>query len=200
MKKLIASGIVVAVAVALLLAWSAHVRKISRGVQGEPVRAVNAFMDTVKTISCLLWDEKERESTARDLKQWLKALEEGKKQDPPESLSKYRLEDPNRFFRNRRLAKGVMTALAIFHFESFSAEQARIQEDRATVNVEFLPTDVLGIGKAIARLGAPEQQKRNKPVRVVFTLEKHRHRWYIVEVGGELAEPIKAFSRLRGRR
>ena len=51
--------------------------------------------------------------------------------------------------------------------------------------------------KVIIALGAPTPEKKKEPVSVRFHLNRHGHRWHIVEIGGELAPAVEAARKLR---
>jgi len=188
MKKVIALVVIVALAVTLWAIHFSYVRRATRSVQGDPARAVEAFMDSAAKLSGLMWDEQTREN----LTKWTKGSEEEKKQ----LLEKYKMEDPRRFFQDEGFARAVVSALCIFHFDSFSLKQTEVEEGTARVTVQFLPLDVFGIRKTVRRLGAPERETKKEPVSVPFHLERHWHRWYIVDVGGELEQLAKSFHKL----
>ena len=192
MKKL--AGRLIALVVIALVIWTAYssrIRSIKEGVQGDPVRTVNSFMNTAKTLSGLMWDEEKREALKADLEKWKESDE------IPPTLKEYGIEDTNRLFSNEEYGKAAAGIICLHHFDSFSVENQTVEEDTATVDVSFLPTDVLGLQNLISALGAPQGQTRDKPISVPFYLRKRGHRWYIVEIRGELANPIDAARRLR---
>lgn len=197
MKKLISLVVILVIILGVWWKYSSYVKGIKEGVQGDPVRTVNSFMDAAVKFSTLLWNEEEREAIRKDLEKWQKGVEEGGKEETPESFKKYGIQDPSRLFENRQYGKAAAAILCLFQFDSFSIEKREIEEDSAKIEVKFLPQDILGIGKIMAEAGVPKGERKEKPVYIPFHLKKHRHRWYIVGVRGELEQGIEATYRLR---
>ncbi len=195
MKRLIIFLVILGIGLGVWWKYSSYVKSIEESVQGDPTRTVNAFMNTVTKLSGLIWNEEEREALLSDIKKWQSA-EEGE-EEIPESLKEYGIENPAPLFKEGEFGKVVASSICLFHFESFSVEETEIEGSNATVEVKFLPLDILGIGKIAAKLGAPQRQRKKEPVSVLFYLERHWRRWYIVGIGGELEKLAKASYRLR---
>lgn len=197
MKKFITLLVILAIILGVWWKYSSYVKSIKEGVQGDPVRTVNSFMNTTVKFSNLLWNEEEREAALKELEKWRKAAEEGEEEAAREALKKYGIEDPSRLFKNKKYGKASVGVICFFQFDSFTTEKRELGEDSAIIEVKFLPQDILGIGKIMAELGVPKGESKKKPIFIPFHLRKHWHRWYIVDVKGELEPAIDAAYRLR---
>ena len=198
MKKLIV--LVVVVAVALIGVWwlyARHVKKIQNSAQGDPVRAVKAFMNTVTTLSTLLWNEDEREDVKQSLDEWKKSLAKDPEAPMPEALKKHGIQAPGPLFEDVEYGKAAMGMFLIYQFDAFSVSEKKVGGATADITVEFLPKDVLGIRKLVAAQGAPAGERRKEPVSAPFRLRRRGYRWHIVEIGGEMGKGIEAMARLR---
>jgi len=198
MKKLIA--LLIVILVIILGAWwkyHSYVKGIKEGPQGDPVRTVNSFMNATEKFSNLIWDEEEREAFLKLLEEWKSKAEEGEEEAAREALQEYGIEDPSRLFEDRKYGKAAASILCLYQFDSFSIERPEIEKDKAIIEVKFLPQDILGIGQIMAAHGVPQRETKKEPILIPFHLKKHRHRWYIVEVKGELEPAIEAARRLR---
>ncbi len=200
MKKGIVAAVVAAVALGMYGLYAAHVRKIQRSVQGDPVRTVNAFMGTAAKLSTLMWDEEERENVRRALKQWEESSEQKDAVEAAELLKQYGIQSPAPLFHEEKYARAAIGILCFFRFDSFALTDKNVQEDKAVVTAEFVPEDVLGLKSLVSKMGAPVPETRKKPVSVSFHLERRGHRWYIIEIGGELSQLIEAARKLRALR
>ena len=190
----------VAFIVIAFVAWSAyiaHVNKIERSDQGDPVRTVTAFMDAAAKASNLIWDEDRQQALKSDVDQWEKQADQLKMDDVKGDLKEYGLEQTSHLFREEKLAKATFTTLCFYQIESFSAEKTSGNENEAVVAVRFTPKSVLGLDKLISALGGPPSKGEHQPISAQFNLERRRRRWYIVEVHGELGSAINASGRLR---
>jgi len=196
MKKIIILVVILVIGVGVWWKYSSYVKGVKEGPQGDPVRTVKTFMDASVKFSGLLWSEEVKEELRRDLKEWQERTEQRKK-EIPENLKKYGMEDPSGLFREKDLGKATLSALCIFHFESFSLQEKSIEKDRATIEVSFQPLDVFGIEKIGEKLGVPKREGKKEPVSVIFHLKRYWYRWYIVDVGGEVEKMTKAVRRLR---
>ena len=176
MKKLITLVVILVIILGGWWKYSSYVKGIKQGVQGDPVRTVNSFMNTAVKFSNLFWNEEEREAFRRELEEWKKQAEEGEEEAALESFKEYGLKDPSHLFKNREYGKAVATILCFFQFDSHSIEKREIEEDSAKIEVKFLPQDFMGIGKIMAEAGVPQREKKEKPVFIPFHLKKHRHR------------------------
>ena len=77
MKKLITLVVILVIILGGWWKYSSYVKGIKQGVQGDPVRTVNSFMNTAVKLSNLFWNEEEREAFRRELEEWKKQAEEG---------------------------------------------------------------------------------------------------------------------------
>lgn len=188
--------LILVVAVAIWGVYAAYVSRIESGPQGDPVRAVEAFMNATAKVSTLLWDEQALESLRNDLKAWQEAAKEGDA-EMPESLKNYGLEDLSGLFTDERYGKAALTALSLYHFDSFSADPSHVGENTATVTVTFIPHDFMGLRRTVSQLGAPESPRREEPVTARFQLKKKWHAWYIEDIQGQMTDVIGGFERLR---
>jgi len=196
-KKLITLVVILVIILGGWWKYSSYVKEIKQGVQGDPVRTVNSFMNTAVKFSNLFWNEEEREAFRRELEEWKKQSEEGEEEASLESFKEYGLKDPSHLFKNSEYGKAVATILCFFQFDSYSIEKTEIEEDSAKIEVKFLPQDFMGIGKIMAEASVPQRERKKKPVSIPFHLKKHRHRCYIVGIKGELERFTEATYRLR---
>jgi hypothetical protein len=197
MKKLITLIVILVIILGVWWKYYSCVKGIKEGHQGDPVRTVHSFMNTAEKFSTLIWDEEEREAFLKLLEEWKSKAEEGEEEAAREALREYGIEDPSRLFENRKYGKAAAGILCLYQFDSFSIEKREIEEDKAVIEVEFLPQDILGIGQIMAARGVPQRETKKEPILIPFHLKKHWHRWYIVEVKGELEPAIDAAQRLR---
>jgi len=197
MRKLITLVVILVIGLGIWWRYSSYVNSIKKSVQGDPVRTVNSFMDATVKFSNLLWNEEVKEALKKDLKKWIEQAEEEGKEEIPESFKKYGIENPSRLFENKRYGKAAAGVISFFQFDSFSVEKTEIEEDSAIIEVKFLPQDFMGIGKIMDNLDVPKRERKEKPVFVPFHLKKHWHRWYIVDIRGELEKLTEATYKLR---
>jgi len=186
-----------AVAFVIWSVYTAHVNEIKNGVQGDPVRTVETFMNVVTGMSTLMWNEERQEDLRREMDEWEASADRLSVEDVKEELKEYGIENVHDLFEEERLAKGTLSALCLHEIESFTIDRTQVNEDNATVTVSFRSKGVLGLDKVIDSLGAPNPAKQRQPISVPFYLEKRRYRWRIVDVRGEMADPIKAMRKLR---
>lgn len=90
----------------------------------------------------------------------------------------------------------MQAAFLLHRFESYAVGTAELSADTAKVEVEFMPSDVLGIGKTIGKLGAPPLPERREPVVVTYRLERRDDGWCITELSGRMEKAIEAFYKL----
>jgi len=197
MKKV--SLLVVVVGVAAVTAWvmwARHVRAVRSGPQGDPVRAVESFMRTAVGINGLLWDEEKRQEVRQALEKWQK----GPSKDAAPSLRELGIADPAPLFQDEGYGKAAMAIFCMYQFDRFSIAGRDLRSRSAEIAVEFVPRDILGIGKLVEKAGAPALERTKKPVTALFRLRKRGRRWFIVEIGGELGRAIEAAHKLRKSR
>ena len=189
---------VAAVIVGLVFWRRAADRKAAiAGPQGEAVRAVETFMNTAAKLSSTIYEERKLEK----LKKEAEALETAPSGEAEKKASditeKYGLKPPYYLFADEELGKATFGALLFFQFDAFVIQSSKVETAKATVTVSVQPKDVLGIGAAIEKLGAPKQKMRKKPVGMFFHLEKRGYRWYITDVTGEIEMVLKLTKRMR---
>jgi len=196
MAKPVNLVLILVVAVAIWGVYAAYVSRIESGPQGDPVRAVKAFMDAAVKVSNLLWNEQVQESLRKELQAWQQSAKEGDA-EMPESLRSYGLEDPSRLFADESFGRGALTAFSLYYFDSYSADRTHLGKETATVQVSFTPYDFMGIRRTVSQLGAPEGPRPQEPMTARFQLQKTWRGWYIKDIQGEPAEAASAFERLR---
>lgn len=197
MKKLISFIIILGIVFGVWWKHTSNVKSAKKSVQGEPARTVKAFMDVTVKMSNLIWKEEERSTVLKDLKEWQKATEEGKKKEIPESFKKYGIEDPARFFKKEKYGKSSLSILALYEYQSYSVGEPKVDGNKAEVGMTFLSSDFMGLGKAVSNLaGKQVMQPRKEPLTIPFYLEQHRYKWYIVDIGGKEGELIRASHRM----
>jgi hypothetical protein len=189
--------VVVLVAAAGWWAYSSHIDSIKNGPQGDPVRTVETFMNTVQTFSGLLWKADVQENLRRDLEAWQQASKDGDA-EMPESLKQLGMADPAPLFSDERFGKNVLGSLVLFEFDSYSVQRTSIRDDSATVHVSFVPLDIMGMRSAMSGLGAQQSTLGDKPVEARFELKKHWHTWRIEDMGGQAADLTRPFRGLGG--
>ena len=195
-KSGIVLGVLLVIAAACWWGYRAHVRKIESGVQGDPVRTVRAFMHTVLTLNTLLWDEEERERVKAAVDAW---EEEGATADAPEALTQRGISSPLPLFDDERRARAAVTVFCLYRFDTFSVTDTKVGEESASVTVQFVPQDVLGLKALVAAHGGKvAEEAEKKPVVVPFQLNRRGHRWRIVKMEGEVGKAVEAMKKLRG--
>ena len=178
--------------------YASSVKAARNGPQGEPGRAVTFFLDNVKKLSDLIWKEGARETAEEDIKKTTRGTPEERERATAELRQKYGIEDTSTLFTEKRFGKAVTGIFSLYEFGTYSVGEARVEGEKATVEVVLSPEDFMGLEKTFSRLSSPSaMQSKLQPVNIPFTLEKKKHRWYIVDVGGRAGDLARAATRLR---
>jgi len=197
MKKLISFIIILGIVAGVWWKHTSYVKRVKKSAQGESARTVKAFMDTVVKMSDLIWKEEERSTVLKDLKEWKKTTDEGKKKEIPESFKKYGIDNPARFFKKEKYGKSALSILALYEYKSYSVGEPKVDGNKAEVTMTFLSIDFMGLGKAVSSLaGKQVMQHRKEPITIPFSLEQHRYKWYIVNIGGKEGDLIRLSNKM----
>ncbi len=197
MKKAVAVAIIVAfVAFALWFRDFRDRKAAEASVQADPVKTVESVMSNTAKLTGLMWDEKQRVALEAEADRLEKAGEEATAEEAKDVFEKYGLVPQYPLFAEEKKGRGFIATLLLHRFDEFEVKSSNVKETTATVLVEFTPKDILGLKALTEQLGAPADKQEPKPVEIVFDLEKTRYRWYITEIHGDLADAVRAFSRL----
>jgi len=177
--------------------YSADLRAVRNGPQGEPARAVTFFFDNVKKLSDLIWKEGAREKAEADIKRAKSGTPEEQEKATAELYQKYGIEDISVLFAEKRFGKAVVGIFSLYKFGTYSIGGANVEGNKATVEVVLAPVDFMGLEKTFSRLSSAPPQSKLQPITIPFALEKKNHRWCIVDVGGRAGDLAKAAARLR---
>ncbi len=197
MKKLIFLLVVLAIIGFGWWKYASNLKAVRNGPQGEPGRAVTFFLDNVKKLSDLIWKEGAREKAEEDIKRTTRGTPEERERATAELRQKYGIEDTSTLFTEERFGKAVSGIFSLYEFGTYSVGEARVEGDKATVEVVLSPEDFMGLEKTFSRLSPVAAQSKLQPVTIPFTLEKKKYRWYIVDVGGRAGDLARAATRLR---
>jgi len=197
MKKLVAVLVILAVAGAVWFKYSNKIKSIAGGPQGEPARAVNFFFENVEKLSNLIWKEGAKEEAEADIKKTRSGSEEERKKAADELRSKYGIEDVKSLFKEEKFGSAVTGTLALFEFGTYSVGEARIDRNKAVVNVQFSPKDFMGMNRAFSKLPSVNASGiKQGTTSIPFSLERSGRKWYIADVGGEAGNLARAASRM----
>jgi hypothetical protein len=199
MKKLIGFLIVVGIAFAIWFQYSSSVKNAQEGPQGTPEKAVLTFMTSAEKMSNLIWKQEENEKIRNLLNEW-KNLDEKDTEKQKEMMERFKaigIEDPRPLFKDKDYAKTAFGVLCLFKFGSYQINEPQIDNNKAEVEVSFLPADFIGLRSTMEGLMDKKPSKRTEPSQIPFHLEKRFHRWYITKIGGEEGRLIDATNRLR---
>lgn len=155
-----------------------HLKKVERSIQGDPIRTVMAFMDTLCFTNNLIWNKEALENLVESLKKWKK----GEYVRPGVELEKWieqieELESPLLLFRNKTLGKGVVAAYTLLNFKSYRVGKTKIKGKEAWIEVEVLEMDPFGLSKLGFKI-----KPKSKPT--PFFLKRYWGKWYIEDIGG----------------
>lgn len=189
--------VVVAVALVLGLWWYAATR--SPGVQGDPASTVTAFMTRSAAMSSILWDEDTQQELKDALDQWRQDDEGEEAERARKTLKEYGIEEVSPLFKDEDYARAASGGFCFYYFDqdSFAIVSSAGREEAATVEVAFQPKDVFGLNRAISALGVPGSSRQPEPMIVPFRLKKHRSKWYIEDIGGQVGKAVSAVKLLQ---
>jgi hypothetical protein len=184
MKKIVILIVLLVVALGGWWKYRAAVREAEAGDQGDPVRAFQAFMDGVMKLNRMTSGPGETQPGAQTT-----PAEAAKPAEPVDAAEQRRQAERNvlRLFEEEQVGRKTTAACGAYRFDSYNITDKKIAEDTATVTVQFQPTDIPGLKKQMMDLGAPNIAVPLKLMVSPFILKKSWHRWYIVEVSGDLA-------------
>ncbi len=198
MKKLIAVLVILAIAGAVWWKYSNKVKSIVSGPQGNPVKVVTFFFETVHKLSNLIWKEGEKEQVKADIKKTQSGTPEEREKATAELHRKYGIGDFKELFREEKFGSAVAGTFSLFEFGTYSVGEAKIDGNKAVVEVKFTPQDFMGMNRAFSKLPSVNASGIKPETTVIpFSLEKSGRLWYIVDVGGKAGELAKTFSRSR---
>jgi hypothetical protein len=195
-KKLMVLAVAAGVVVG---AWWVHGAVVRRGRQGNPVRTVEAFMASTRKVGSMLWDEETRKQMEADQAMLERLAAEGEEEVPADVQERYDIVPVKELFRSPSVGKGTAAAFAMLTVESYEVEESTVEGKEASVRVRIMASDIFGLRQAMADAGLPAGEAAPQPRAhvVVFELQQSWHRWYIVNVEGDLGKMGQLMSRLR---
>ncbi|MEO0072976.1 MAG: hypothetical protein ABIK10_06070 [candidate division WOR-3 bacterium] len=200
MKKLIAIFLVIFIIVIGLVKYHTYKRQAECGPQGSPKKAVATFMENVIKLSNLLWDP----ATQAQAESLLNELENSNKNQEAlqrlnEKLLALGITNPAYLFKDQEYGKAAVAALAFYKFDTWSINEITVDNSYATLEVQIVTSDFLGLKSLVAPLLSEKAQKSMEPntSTETFNLEKRLHKWYIVKILGPQTRLINALDRLR---
>lgn len=199
MRKIIGLVIVVGIVFTIWFLYSSSVKNAQRGPQGTPEKTVLNFFLRAEKMSNLIWKEEERGKIRSLLNEWQNVNKEDheKQKEIAKKFEALGIEDPGPLFKDKNYAKTAFGVFCLFKFDNYRVGEAKIDENKAEVEVSFLPADFLGLKARIGKITGKKSPQKREPSRIPFHLERRFHRWYITEIGGVEGRLINATNRLR---
>jgi len=196
MKKIIAVLVILAVAGVVWWKYSDKVKSAASGPQGEPASTVTFFFENVQKLSNLIWKEGEKEKAEADIKKTQSGTPEEREKATDELYKKYGIGDIKGLFREEKLGNAVTSVFSLFEFGTYSVGEARIDGNKAVVEVKFTPEDFMGMNSAFSKLPSVNTSGIKQETTVIpFSLEKNGRMWHITDVGGKAGDLAKTLSR-----
>lgn len=200
MKRVIVLLLIASAAAAFLWHRNHVAQTADPPLPADPAAAVDVFMGTMAKLSALMWDEERRQQLAEEAGDLQHRPEAEARTRAKDIWDRYGLKSPLYLFADPAHGKAVQATLLLVRFESYEVTPAESAETAATVDASFTPADVLGIGDAIERLGAPSPLRQTQAVTLTFHLERHGDGWRITATSGTLQGTIDAFHRVAAHR
>jgi len=194
-KVLMWAGLIAAVLVALYVRDVLDRRAAAESVQRDPETAVGSFMSTMAKLTQLVYGESRHEELEEQVDELEAKGEEVTEKEVADLCEKYGLESQAPLFRKEKTGKAIMAAFLVMRFEEFEVTGCDIEGETARVDVKFTPLDILGLKALTEKMGVPADERGPEPMRVSFDMEKHRHRWYITDMKGDLGKLSRAFGK-----
>ena len=200
MKRLFVLALIGLAAAAFLWHRNRAAESSEPPLPADPAAAVDIFMGNMAKLGALMWDEEQRERLATEAADLEGRPEAEARTRAKDIWERYGLTSPLYLFAEPAYGKAVQAALLLVRFESWDVATAETTETTARVDASFVPADVLGIGQAIEKLGAPSPVRRREPIILTFHLGRHGDGWRITSTSGSLQSTIDAFAKVAARR
>ncbi|MBU1047064.1 MAG: hypothetical protein KKD10_00480, partial [Candidatus Omnitrophica bacterium] len=164
MKKLIGLLIVVGIVLIIWFQYSSAVKNAREGPQGTPEKTASNFMASAEKVSNLIWKQEENEKVKNLLKEW-KNVDEEDTEKQKEMMARFKemgIENPKMLFKDENYAKTAFSVLCLFEFGDYEIGQSRINDNKAEVEVSFLPADFLGLKSTMGGLTDKKPSQRTE--------------------------------------
>lgn len=172
MKKVVLPMILIAVGGVL---W---IKFVYLAGSQEPQETVNVFMETARKLSVGVWEEGDESTLKQNLTEW----SEGGRF--PRSFKQAGIRDITPLFVDRAYGRVVLSTFCLYHFDSFTVGEPQLEDNTATVEVDFTPLEFLGMKQTYSSSSSGK-------LSLIFYLAKSGPKWCILEVG----DPIGKLAR-----